>query len=928
MIKEWAIISFQISAVGLASIFLCASMQGCVIGDDQLSQDYSNLLDLDVPLSIPPPVPARGPSPAVSWSRIQSPPLQSLDYICSVIGDINLDGHMDIVAGYANLGIHIWKGNSNGGWTSFPSPSINQTFNDIEIGDINNDGKPDLVCASTSGLHAWTGNANGTWTSASPSGGGRPFFSVDLGDINLDGNLDIVAGTRAMGGPGGNKAIWVFLGNGAGGWSRGDASLPTVGEYHGVSLGDFNRDGLLDIAASGGNGVNAWIGNGAGNWTLRNSGLVSSGVYSNLKMEDFNHDGKLDIVSTNSMNGGIKVWNGDGWGIWTLTFDLPTTGNYFGVEVADFNLDGYQDIVTASGNSDVAFWSGDGLDNWYPQMTGFQAGNNNTKISSGDLTNDGRLEICMINNTGQLDIWKCSIERPFNTWADFPAPNTAGTVNDIMVWDVNMDGKKDICYAFETKGIEIWTGNGNGTWAAFTSPATTGNYNSLATADFNKDGKPDLIATSDTGTKAWIGNGAGTWTARASGLPPLNIQGLSLADFNDDGNPDIATGSGVNTGITVYNGDGWGTWTMTFGLLITGNYISLDSADVNNDGNLDIIGANGGIKVFLGNSNGGWTDSSSGLPGSTSQYNSVEAVDINGDAREEIIGTSAVSGTTVWKRGSTGIWSLDSTILSSNSNGLAQADFNLDGKNDVCVGSSQNAGISAFVNYLTCWDNESANLSTSGAFTTMDMADINIDGFLDIITYNNTAQSANIWIADYEAPPVINFNIGPLSVGWNLISNPLVPLAAQLPEALVDLDADTTWTVVKYYDSTDVLDPWKSHCRGRPGGQDLTEIGEHMGIWLYIPNVSALGDGLIRVSGNAPGTTSIMLKTGWNLVGYPSATSRLASLTLPGQADRVSAWQAASPYVVDYADKSLVTMSQGNAYWVRVTADCVWNVDY
>ncbi len=71
----------------------------------------------------------------------------------------------------------------------------------------------------------------------------------------------------------------------------------------------------------------------------------------------------------------------------------------------------------------------------------------------------------------------------------------------------------------------------------------------------------------------------------------------------------------------------------------------------------------------------------------------------------------------------------------------------------------------------------------------------------------------------------------------------------------------------------------------------------------------------------------ISLKAGWNLVGYPSATNRLASITLPGVADRVSIWNAASPYFVDYTDKSLVTMSHGNAYWVRVTSDVTWTVN-
>lgn len=71
---------------------------------------------------------------------------------------------------------------------------------------------------------------------------------------------------------------------------------------------------------------------------------------------------------------------------------------------------------------------------------------------------------------------------------------------------------------------------------------------------------------------------------------------------------------------------------------------------------------------------------------------------------------------------------------------------------------------------------------------------------------------------------------------------------------------------------------------------------------------------------------NIHLYIGWNMVGYPSATPRLASITLPAAADIVSVYQTAPPYIQDSFLLGSVTMSEGNAYWVRVTADCSWFV--
>jgi hypothetical protein len=172
-----------------------------------------------------------------------------------------------------------------------------------------------------------------------------------------------------------------------------------------------------------------------------------------------------------------------------------------------------------------------------------------------------------------------------------------------------------------------------------------------------------------------------------------------------------------------------------------------------------------------------------------------------------------------------------------------------------------------------------------------------------------------MWVEDVTAPPPFERE---LAGGWNLISIP-VELADTSVEAALSSIA-RQYSVVKYYDGTSKS--WKTY---RVGGSmnTLTDIDRTMGLW-----VNANSSCTLSVSGSHPSTTEIQLKTGWNLVGYPSGTSRLASATLPGEADMVSVFQAASPYVQDFTDKSLVTMSQGNGYWVHVTADTVWTIDW
>jgi len=138
-------------------------------------------------------------------------------------------------------------------------------------------------------------------------------------------------------------------------------------------------------------------------------------------------------------------------------------------------------------------------------------------------------------------------------------------------------------------------------------------------------------------------------------------------------------------------------------------------------------------------------------------------------------------------------------------------------------------------------------------------------------------------------------------------------------------DGGTTWTVAKWYNIQTPADPWKTY---RVGGtaNDLATITNQMGVWLWI--TANGGDQALTLNAYvAPSASAVNvnLYTGWNMVGYPTMTSRAESATLPAQADLVASWQAASPYITQHA-KGATLMSHGNAYWVHVTADCTWAV--
>jgi len=234
------------------------------------------------------------------------------------------------------------------------------------------------------------------------------------------------------------------------------------------------------------------------------------------------------------------------------------------------------------------------------------------------------------------------------------------------------------------------------------------------------------------------------------------------------------------------------------------------------------------------------------------------------------------------------------------------------------------------------------NSNDIGDYSLIDMVPTGTDTFLDPLAglgdatiwwyivrsedvYGNEELNVN---AAREPPPPFTINLTGRNAGdWVFISFPTC-VSGNVVTVLNDSlhgDGGTSWDVAKWYDPRDKSDPWKTH---RIGGthNDLPAIDNTMGVWLHLTTNG--GDEMLTLGPSADlpdSSVQIPLYAGWNLVGYPSAADRVGG-NLPPQADMVAVWTAESPYIEDLGPAA-VMMSHGNAYWVRVTADCIWTVD-
>lgn len=281
-----------------------------------------------------------------------------------VAADLNGDGRPDL-AGSGFKGVSIMFNNGNGTFApKIEVPTVTYT-QDVTTGDFNGDGKVDLAASLADpqlGLAVLLGTGNGNFGAPTyyqnVSGFDAPY--IVAGDLNNDAKLDLVImhGMNCY-----NAAclpatvVTVMLGNGDGTFQP--ARVIEVGTHPtAIALGDFNRDGIKDLAVGGGNTeLSIMMGVGDGTFVPKPLMLLVDGgdvaSCNDVDVADFNRDGIEDIVAALGNGDGnvVALGNGDGtFRVFTRYLDEAVSAPQSDA-IADFNGDGFLDIARGMADS-------------------------------------------------------------------------------------------------------------------------------------------------------------------------------------------------------------------------------------------------------------------------------------------------------------------------------------------------------------------------------------------------------------------------------------------------------------------------------------------------------------------------------------------------------------------------------------------------
>lgn len=301
------------------------------------------------------------------------------------------------------------------------------------IGDLNGDGKLDIVVAGSAGPMVWY--AHPTWleSTIAASGSYETDSGMAVGEIDGDGDVDVTVGPVWFENPGTGAGIWIkhTIGSGT--------------SNHDVAIGDLDNDGKNDIVTRGetSSPVTLFRQTTPTSWSSRN--LDPAVGLNGLALADIDGDGFKDIVVAGKWlkNPGGNILTG----AWSQ-FVFGSWNQFAAIDVADMNGDGRPDVLLAvsEGSGPVAWFEGPPTpttSNWVQHVIDQGPIDHSHALRAVDIDEDGKLDVVAseYQGAGRLLVYY-NADGLGGSWTTQTVGSTS--LHNVQVGDVGGDGDLDI----------------------------------------------------------------------------------------------------------------------------------------------------------------------------------------------------------------------------------------------------------------------------------------------------------------------------------------------------------------------------------------------------------------------------------------------------------------------------------------------------
>ncbi|GGS77342.1 hypothetical protein GCM10010222_18280 [Streptomyces tanashiensis] len=422
-----------------------------------------------------------------------------------------------------------------------------------------------------------------------PAGSGKGTAPA-LGDLNGDGKADLVTPVK------GSNTLVAALGDGKGGFGPGVSFGLDTGTFPtAVALADLNGDGRLDAVVAAAltkqptqhgtesmGSIVELLGDGKGGFAPATSYFAPTLVNqstnalfpADITVADMNGDAKPDVLTSNTNGDNVSVWTNDGTGA------LGTASNYYvgggrpssysagqlrpaGLKAGDVNGDGKPDVITVNmGTSDISVRLGDGKGRLGPATRFADGVFLGRAIALGDVSGDGRPDVAVAHIDRTVTVFLGDGAGAFGAPVTYPVGGSA--LEGVAITDVNTDGKPDLV---TDNGPDnqptVLLGDGTGTFrnAGPLYDTKAGANGSYAVGDLNADGRPDLAAASTVAgvaAQVLLNTSKANRTAQSMSMRVAKAPGVLSMEVNLP-----AVNFGTLTPGTVSTPAGLGSFTYT-----------------------------------------------------------------------------------------------------------------------------------------------------------------------------------------------------------------------------------------------------------------------------------------------------------------------------------------------------------------------------
>lgn len=494
------------------------------------------------------------------------------DVECVAAGDLDGDGLVDLsftglmkpaVVTYLNQGGCSFS-NSHRTFTRFGVAGPVAGNYSVSCHDMNADGLLDLVVPSCvmSGLQVLIGDGTGHFSPAVGAPEPSLAFSEthEIGDLNHDGRPDVVSANRA-----GTGSLTVMLGK-----PLDDLTIPVWpsapvgGPVRALVASEWTGDSRTDVAVLTGDGTNAFppeslvVLSASGDRALAPVTRVALAPGSlALASADMDSDGDDDLVSCGAS--GLTVLL-QGAGASMIRTDYATNAN--GPLVTGFfDPDSNRDVVAVDlAQPKLALFlggAGGGLD---PQ-TDIALPGIPLSLAVGDMSGDGRPDLVIglvQSGQGKVGVLR-NLGGATPAFLLYSLCRVPGLPASLAIGRMTADTLLDVVVGYSDSSIvTVLSGGGDGSLTPFDSLQTgSGPTGSLALADFDDDGWPDVALPAPIpGQIAYALNDrtGRLFSPHRYGGMPFSIGSLAVADLNGDGKPDVAAAApGLQAVVGYFN---------------------------------------------------------------------------------------------------------------------------------------------------------------------------------------------------------------------------------------------------------------------------------------------------------------------------------------------------------------------------------------